>query len=99
MALTLKAWLDQASVRPDVEARAHLVVEIEASGEPAEGPRPPATTVLAVDVSGSMQGAPIDQVIRSVDRLLDGLRAEDRVGVIAFSSGATVVVEPARALR
>ncbi len=76
MALTLRVWLDYASVQPDVEARVHLVVEIEASGEPAEGARPPATTVLAVDVSGSMQGAPIDQVIRSVDRLLDGLRPE-----------------------
>lgn len=94
MALSLAVWLDRASVRPDADGRAHLVLEIEASGEPVEGPRPPATTVLAIDVSGSMQGEPIDQVIRSVDRLLDGLRAEDRVGVIAFSSGATTVVEP-----
>lgn len=94
MALSLKVWLDRSSVQPDVDARAHLVIEIEASGEPMEGPRPPATTVLAIDVSGSMQGAPIDQVIRSVDRLLDGLRIEDRVGVVAFSSGATRVVEP-----
>lgn len=94
MALSPKVWLDRSSVRPDVQARAHLVVEIEATGEPLEVQRPPATTVLAIDVSGSMQGAPIDQVIRSVDRLLDGLRVEDRVGVIAFSSGATRVVDP-----
>jgi Ca-activated chloride channel family protein len=94
MAIALKVCLDRMSVRPDVDGRAYLVVEIEASGEPLEGARPPATTVLAIDVSGSMQGAPIDQVIRSVDRLLDGLRIEDRVGVIAFSSGATRVVEP-----
>jgi Ca-activated chloride channel homolog len=94
MALSLEVWLDRTSVRPDASAVAHLVVEIEASGEPVEGPRPAATTVLAIDVSGSMQGAPIDQVIRSVDFLLDGLRTEDRVGVITFSSGATVVVEP-----
>jgi Ca-activated chloride channel homolog len=91
MALSLRVWLDRSSVRPDVEGRAHLVVEIEASGEPVEGPRPPASTVLAIDVSGSMQGPPLDQVIRSVDRLLDGLRVEDRVGVVAFSSGATIV--------
>jgi Ca-activated chloride channel family protein len=94
MALSLKVWLDRSSVQPDVDARLHLVVEVEASGEPLEGPRPPATTVLAIDVSGSMQGAPIDQAIRSVDRLLDGLRSEDRVGVIAFSSGATLVAPP-----
>ncbi|MDB4933216.1 MAG: hypothetical protein JWP87_188 [Labilithrix sp.] len=94
MAITLKVWLDRSSVRPDVDGRGYLVVEIEASGEPLEAARPPATTVLAIDVSGSMQGTPIDQVIRSVDRLLDGLRAEDRVGVVAFSSGATRVVAP-----
>jgi Ca-activated chloride channel family protein len=94
MSLSLKVWLDRTSVRPDVDARANLVVELEATGEPLEGQRPPATTVLAIDVSGSMQGAPIDHVIRSVDRLLDGLRSEDRVGVVAFSSGATRVVDP-----
>jgi Ca-activated chloride channel family protein len=94
MALSLKVWLDRASVKPGADARAHLVVELEATGEPIEGPRPPASTVLAIDVSGSMQGTPIDQVIRSVDRLLDALRPEDRVGVVAFSAGATRVVEP-----
>lgn len=94
MALALRVWLDCSSVRPDRDARVHLVVELEASGEPVEGPRPPATTVLAIDVSGSMQGTPIEQVIRSVDRLLDALRPEDRVGVVAFSAGATRVVDP-----
>ncbi len=69
MALSLAVWLDRSSVKPDVDTRAHLVVELEATGEPIEGQRPPTTTVLAIDVSGSMQGAPIDQVIRSVDRL------------------------------
>src|SRR4051812_30618867 len=94
MALSLKVWLDRSSARPDVDARMHLVVELEATGEPMEGQRPPATTVLAIDVSGSMQGTPIDQVIHSVERLLDGLRPEDRVGVVAFSSGATCVTPP-----
>ncbi len=95
MALSLKVWLDRSSVRPDVDARMHLVVELEAGpGEALEGQRPPATTVLAIDVSGSMQGTPIDQVIHSVDRLLDALRVEDRVGVVAFSSGATCVSPP-----
>jgi Mg-chelatase subunit ChlD len=50
--------------------------------------------VLAIDVSGSMQGTPLDQVTRSVDRLLDALRVEDRVGVVAFSAGAMRVVDP-----
>lgn len=94
MALTLEVLLDRASVEPGVDATLHLVVAIEARGEPLEIALPPATTVLAIDVSGSMQGEPLDQVIRSVDRLLDGLRPADRIGVIAFSNGATVVAEP-----
>lgn len=94
MAISFEVWLDRASLRPDADGLVHLVAEVAASGEPMEGPRPPATTVLAIDVSGSMQGEPLDQVIRSVDRLLDGLCAEDRVGVVAFSSCATRVVDP-----
>lgn len=79
MALSLKVWLDRTSVRPDVDGPAHLVIEIEASGEPAEGPRPPATTVLAIDVSGSMQGTPIEQVIgEAYELLVDEAMAMER---------------------
>jgi Ca-activated chloride channel homolog len=94
MPLALRAWLDATSARPGKEARAHLVVELEASGAPVEGLRPSAATVLAVDVSGSMNGAPLTQVVRSVDMLVDGLRPEDRLGIIAFSDEATRVVAP-----
>ncbi|MBX3189457.1 MAG: FHA domain-containing protein [Labilithrix sp.] len=97
MALTLKAWLDRTSVKPDVDARAHVVLEVEAAEGASvgvEGERPPATTVLAIDVSGSMQGEPLDQVVRSVDLLLDALRPDDRVGVVAFADGASRVAEP-----
>jgi Ca-activated chloride channel family protein len=94
MSLALRTWVDRVSVRPDVDAKLHLVVEIEASGDPVEGPRPPGATILALDVSGSMQGTPIDQVVRSVDLILDALRPNDRVGVVAFSDDATTVVDP-----
>lgn len=98
MALELRCWVDVTSVRPG-DAKVHLVIEVgalarrEGAGA-AEASRPPATTVLAIDVSGSMQGEPLDHVVRSVDRLLDALRPEDRVAVVAFSDGATRVVEP-----
>ncbi len=95
MPLSLRVFVDRTSAKPDVDATLQLVVELEATGQPVEGARPPQTTVLALDVSGSMQGTPIDQVIRSVDLILDALRPIDRVGVVAFSSGAATVVEPA----
>jgi len=98
MALGLRCWVDVTSVRPG-DAKVHLVMEVAAregaaGTDGAEASRPPATTVLAIDVSGSMQGEPLDHVVRSVDRLLDALGAEDRVAVVAFSDGATRVVEP-----
>ena len=62
----------------------------------AEGERPPSRTVLALDVSLSMKGEPLHQVIRSVDRLLDALGPEDELGIVAFSENASRVVEPVR---
>lgn len=98
MALKLDTWLDVGSLRPDASAKAHLVIEVSAddarSEAGAEQARPPATTVLAIDVSGSMHGDPLDHVVRSVDRLLDALRPEDSIAVVAFSDGATRVVDP-----
>jgi Ca-activated chloride channel family protein len=96
MPVALSAWFDRSSVKPGAESRGHLVVELSATGEPVEGTRPQAATVLAIDVSGSMKGEPLAQVIRSVDMLLDALRPEDRVGVVAFSDGATSVTAPVR---
>ncbi|MBS2012183.1 MAG: VWA domain-containing protein [Deltaproteobacteria bacterium] len=99
MALSLGTWLDVGTVRPNAPARAHLVIEVvaeepAASGAGAEGARAPSVTVLAIDVSGSMHGDPLDHVVRSVDRLLDALRPDDSVAVVAFSDGATRVVDP-----
>jgi len=95
MALTLRALVDRRTLRPGADAELELVLEVEAAaGEGGAGDTAPATTVLALDVSGSMQGEPLDQVVRSVDRLLDALRPEDRVAVVAFSDGATRVIDP-----
>jgi Ca-activated chloride channel homolog len=56
-----------------------------------ERARPPLSLVLAIDVSGSMKGPPIDHVIQSIDRLLGLLDPTDRVGVVAFSDGASEI--------
>ncbi|MBX3219421.1 MAG: FHA domain-containing protein [Labilithrix sp.] len=102
MPLALSVWLDRSSLRPDRQGRCALAVDLAASGSPIEGERPAARTVLALDVSASMKGEPLAQVIRSVDRLLDALAGErrdgvvDEVGVVAFSENATCVVEPVR---
>lgn len=100
MPLELSVWVDRSCLRSDQEGRCSIAIELAASGAPLEGRRPAARTVLALDVSASMKGEPLAQVIRSVDRILDALdggeSATDEVGIVAFSENATRVVEPVR---
>lgn len=101
MPLSLSTFLSRASVRPAgsaSEQRLSVAFEVEAHGEESERPsvRRPSRTVLAVDISGSMAGEPLDQVIRSIDRLVDALGAEDELGIVAFSDDATSLIEPLR---
>src|SRR5262245_14626473 len=93
MALALTASLDVDSLRPG-RGTARLVIEI-ASGKERVEVREASCTVFALDVSSSMFGAPLDHVVRSVDRLLDALLPDDEVGVVAFADAATEIAAPA----
>jgi Ca-activated chloride channel homolog len=66
------------------------LIRITASSE-LSGPQPSLSTILALDTSGSMQGAPLQQVIRSAIRLADLLSDSDSLGVVAFDSAARQV--------
>ena len=57
--------------------------------------RPPLNLTIAVDVSGSMDGAPIHNVREGLLRMRDELLPGDRVSLVAFNSGAEVLVESA----
>jgi Ca-activated chloride channel family protein len=96
MPLELSLWVDRSSLEPDREGRCALAIELQASGARAELERRTARTVLAIDVSASMEGEPLAQVVRSVDRLLDALDDESahEIGVVAFSESALRVVDP-----
>ena len=61
--------------------------------DPSELPRLPLNLAIAVDVSGSMQGEPINYVREGLYRMLDDLGPDDRISLIGFSDGATVMVE------
>ncbi|MEM8931903.1 MAG: von Willebrand factor type A domain-containing protein [Acidobacteriota bacterium] len=57
--------------------------------------RAPATLVFVVDVSGSMdRGDRLELVKQSLDLLLDQMRPDDRVGLVAYGSTARVLLEP-----
>lgn len=61
--------------------------------DPAELTRPPLNLVLAVDVSGSMQGAPIQYLRAGLIEMADELEPEDHVSLVKYSTDATVVFE------
>lgn len=93
--LALLAEADHARLAPG-EQRLFVVIDLEAGDAPVERERPALVTVLAVDVSGSMRGEPLDQVVRSVERIMGLLEAGDQLGVVAFSTGATEVAPVAQ---
>lgn len=89
--LDLSLGLDEAVLPPGGPSRAHLVVEILARTPGIEQARPPLSVVLAVDVSGSMTGPPIERVIQSIARIAGLLDEKDRLGIVAFSDNSSEV--------
>jgi Ca-activated chloride channel homolog len=79
------------AVRPDSEATTHAVITIRAENQAPGARRPALSAVLVLDVSGSMQGEPIAQVLHSARRLAEVLDDTDRLGVVTFSNGAETV--------
>jgi len=59
----------------------------------ANARRPPINLALVIDTSGSMDGDPIADARRASLELLDALRPEDRLSVIAFHSETEVLLE------
>lgn len=91
--LSVRVLTDRDAIDPAVESRLFVVCEVTAKGDGVERARADLDTMLAIDVSGSMQGPPIEHVIASAERLVELFQANDRVGIVAFSSGATRVCE------
>ena len=69
------------------ETHEYLWIKIIAPKE-LSGPRPRLSTVLVLDTSGSMNGEPLRQVIRSAARLSEILSSDDSLGVVAFNNSA-----------
>lgn len=65
-----------------------VVVGMNTSIDPLLLERPPLNLALAIDVSGSMEGEPMQYVREGLHRMLDSLDPQDRVSIIAFSDQA-----------
>jgi Ca-activated chloride channel family protein len=93
--IALTASPDRRSVDPGAPpSRLHVVVELRARGAPVEGERAPIACVLALDVSGSMKGEPLEHLVASVRQLSAIAAPSDHVGVVVFADSAAVVAPP-----
>ncbi|MFO7561359.1 MAG: VWA domain-containing protein [Enhygromyxa sp.] len=63
--------------------------------DPAQLERPPLNLAIAVDLSGSMKGEPIERVREGLLRMRSSLEPEDRITLVGFSDNAEVIVEHA----
>lgn len=55
--------------------------------------RPPLHLVVAVDISGSMQGAPLQGVQQGLQQMLDHLKPGDHLSIVTFADTVQTVVE------
>jgi len=63
-------------------------IKIDPLGGGLERERAPLAVALVADVSGSMQGSPIEHVMRSCEILIDLLGERDQLAIVTFASEA-----------
>lgn len=68
----------------------HFLLTIEPPARPEAGELPPRDYIFVVDISGSMNGFPLDTAKKLMRGLLGDLRTEDRFNIIAFAGGNAV---------
>ena len=88
--LSLEALPLHRRVQAGVAGTDYMLIKITAPKH-VSGPQPRLSTVLLLDVSGSMKGQPLEQVKESVRRLASILGDEDALGVVTFSTSAQTV--------
>ena len=88
-ALALEVDTDRALLPPD-GGSVHLRLRLRGAEQaPA---RPTLAVTLVLDVSGSMNGPPLDAVKRAAHRLVEKLEPGDRVAVVTYESEAHLVL-------
>lgn len=65
-------------------------IRVEPRGKALEAERAPLAVVLVIDTSGSMQGEPIEHVVKSCEIVSELLSERDQLAVVTFSSTAGV---------
>lgn len=89
--LTLTLSLLHPAAEPGSTMTTYAVARVRAVNAAPVANRPTLLVALVLDVSGSMQGEPIAQVMHSAKRLAEILEDRDQLGIVTFSDGADVV--------
>ena len=74
--LTIAASCLYPTLTPSSELKQDVLVRVDVADVGARA-RPDLSAVLALDVSGSMAGEPLAQVLRSAERVIDLLRRQE----------------------
>jgi Ca-activated chloride channel homolog len=89
--LSLTISLLHPAVEPGTQLTTYAVARVRAVTAAPIADRPRLLVTLVLDVSGSMQGDPITQVLHSAKRLAEILDDRDELAIVTFSDGAEVV--------
>ena len=91
--LRMRAFLERLYLPTDRDTSAYLEVDLIADADPAPGRRRvPVNAVLILDRSGSMSGVKMDRAREAARALVRALLPEDRLAIVEFSSGASVIL-------
>lgn len=86
--------LSRSKLKFNENCETHLVVSFSAPLVDWQARRLPICLMLAIDVSGSMDGGKLDAAKNSALKIIDNLKATDYCGVATFESSARLVSAP-----
>jgi Ca-activated chloride channel family protein len=91
----ITAHLDVDVIALETEDTVTTLVELTAPTPPSDVARVPATLVVVLDRSGSMEGPPLEGAKRALLELVTRLDPTDRFGLVTFDDEVEVVVPAA----
>ena len=92
----LNVAVGNASVQANTKQTAYVRVELEGFEYKDDSERPPVNLALVLDKSGSMQGEKLAKAKEAAIMVLDRLRPDDILSVVAYDSRVTVLVPATR---
>jgi Ca-activated chloride channel family protein len=92
--VTLRGALDRTRVLRGGDGLVKMELSLAAAETAGARPRTPADLIVVLDRSGSMEGPKIEAARAALHELVEQLGPGDRMALVAFSSGAEVLIPP-----